>query len=267
MICLGFDTSTNWGRFALVRDGEVLVDRPSNVAGSYADTLLPVIDGMLDEAGIVKGDLDAIAVTRGPGSFTGVRIGVATAKGLAYGLDRPLYAVSTLEAMAAAMLFGRRDSDWAVPVLDARRGDLFAGVYRRAGGWVEAVSAPAARPIDEWWERVLAAVPDPELPSYAGSGVPLLLGEGKALRSELSSRGEPKLRGWSTVHPSTAKALAWAVTSGEPSIEPVHPFTLVPSYLRVSDAEVKIGIDLTPHSSDAGIASMEDRRPDSGPGT
>ena len=264
MICLAFDTSTNWGRFALVHGDNVLVDRPYNVMGSYADTLLPLIDGMLEEAGLEKADVEAVAVTRGPGSFTGVRIGVATAKGLAYALKCPLYAVSTLDAMAAAMLFERREREWAVPLLDARRGELFAGIYRRSGGWVEAVDAPAAKPIDDWWQQIMETVSDPELPTYAGSGVALLLGEGESLRPELSSVGETILRGWSTSHPSTAKALAWAVANGEPLLEPVHPFTLVPSYLRASDAEVKRGLDLTPRKPDEGLDVMEARRPEPG---
>ena len=222
MICLAFDTSTNWGRFALVHGDNVLVDRPYNVMGSYADTLLPLIDGMLEEAGLEKADVEAVAVTRGPGSFTGVRIGVATAKGLAYALKCPLYAVSTLDAMAAAMLFERREREWAVPLLDARRGELFAGIYRRSGGWVEAVDAPAAKPIDDWWQQIMETVS------------------------------------------STAKALAWAVANGEPLLEPVHPFTLVPSYLRASDAEVKRGLDLTPRKPDEGLAVMEARRPEPG---
>jgi len=262
VICLALDTSTNWGRFALAHGDEVLVDRPYNVAGSYADSLLPLLDGILDEAGLARTDLDALAVARGPGSFTGVRIGVATAKGLAYGLGLPLYAVSTLEAMAAAMLLGAPDRDWAVPVLDARRGEVFAAVYRRDGDWVAAAAAPASLPTDAWWARVSATAPDPEAPAYAGSGATLLLGEGASLRPELQARGETALRSWSAAHPATAKALAWTVASGRATFAPVHPFTLTPSYLRVSDAEVKRGLDLTPGGEAAGGAEPEDRRPE-----
>ena len=264
MICLALDTCTNWGRFTLARGADVLVDRPHNVTGSYADSLLPLLDGMLEEAGLARADLDALAVARGPGSFTGVRIGVATVKGLAFGLGVPLYAVSTLEAMAAAMLLERPDRDWAVPSLDARRGELFAGVYRRRGAWVEVVAPPASLPMDAWWERVLEMAPDPEAPVYADSGTSLLLGAGETLRPELRARGDATLRCWSAAHPATAKALAWVVASGQAPFAPVHPFTLTPSYLRVSDAEVKRGLDLTPGGADAGEAPVEDRRPQAG---
>ena len=85
MLTLAFDTSTLWGRFALAENGKVLQYRPLNVSGSYADALLIVVQEMLTEAGRKQDELEAIAVTVGPGSFTGVRIGVATAKGLARG--------------------------------------------------------------------------------------------------------------------------------------------------------------------------------------
>lgn len=261
MICLAFDTSTNWGRFALARDDEILCEFPRNVSGSYADTLLPVLDEMLAEAGLARSDVDAVAVTSGPGSFTGVRIGVATAKGLAYGLGAPLYAVSTLEAMAASSLLAHRDREWAVPAMDARRGEIFAAVYRRRGAWVETVAAPASRTPDAWWDQILRTVPRPDEAACAGSGAAMLLGEGEELRPELASLGETSRRPWSVSHPDTAKALAWVVAGGMAPWPPVSPFELSPSYLRVSDAEVKRGLDLTPSGGAGQPHALEDRRP------
>jgi len=246
MLCLALDTSTNWGRFALAEDGEVLRYQPWNVTGSYADALLPVVDDVLSAAGRARQDIDAVAVCRGPGSFTGVRIGVATAKGMAWSLGCALFAVSTLEAMAAAMLAENRTCDWAVPVLDARRGEVFAAVYRRRGDWVEEVRPPAPAGYDAWWRDLMAATPPVEELAFAGNGVPLLLGEGADLRPELRETGEPRLRPWDSTHPATARALAWAVSRGRAGFAPTHPFALTPAYLRVSDAEVQRGLDLTP---------------------
>ncbi len=261
MLTLAFDTATSWGRFALA-DGDRLIDyRPVNVTGSYADALLPVIGGMLEDAGLVVGDLERIAVVHGPGSFTGLRIGVATAKGLAWGLGAPLYAVSTLDVMAAALFAAHPEREWAVPVMDARRREVFAGIYRRRGAWVEAVGAPAAASADDWWARVLEICPDPEAPAYAGSGASLLLGGGKDLRPELSARGEPTRRSWTTTHPETAKALALAAADPESGLRPVSPFALVPMYLRASEAEVKRGLDLTPLTP---AEDVESRLGDSG---
>ena len=151
MLTLAFDTATMWGRFALAENGQVLQYRPLNVSGSYADSLLLVMQEMLAEAGRSRSDLEAVAVTVGPGSFTGVRIGVATAKGLAWGLGCRLTAVTSLAAMAAALFEDQPDAPFAVPVLDARRHEVFCGVFVRDGAWVrEVVPVGAAKP-DAWW--------------------------------------------------------------------------------------------------------------------
>ena len=262
MLCLAFDTATPWGRFALARDGTPLAYRPHNVMGSYADALLPVMESMLADSHLALSDVEALAVTRGPGSFTGVRIGVAMSKALAYALDIPLFAVSTLDAMAAAMFAEQPDREWAVPSLDARRGEIFAGVFRRRGDWVEAADEPSAATADRWWNSILATVGDPERPCYAGSGTPLLLGEGEGLRAELQAKGEPVLRSWSSSHPATAAALAGIVSAEAPAPSSIAPFALSPLYLRASEAEVKRGLDLTPDDARAGLAAMVDRRLD-----
>jgi len=259
LLSLAFDTSTKWGRFALADRNEVLEYRPLNVSGSYADALLPVIEDMLARAGRPKQDLDAVGVTIGPGSFTGIRIGVATAKGLAWGLGCDLMGVTSLAAMAAALLDEHPGAELAVPVLDARRGEVFAGVFKREGAWVRSVAEPAARTPDQWWTRVLEAVDDPEQPVYGGDGVELLLGQGAGLRPELASRGKPVLRRWSSAHPTTARALALAMNSG--SLPTVHPFVLVPEYMRVSDAEVKMKLDLTPEAPGHDVSFHRTEKP------
>ena len=247
MITLAIDTATPHGRFALAEDGRLLAYQPHNVQGSYADALLPVVDGVLNEAGRTLDEVDLVAVTLGPGSFTGVRIGVATAKALAWALDAQLAAVSTLEAMAAEMLAGEPARQLAVPVLDARRGEVFGAIYRRRGVWVEELAAPACLHPDRWWERLCELVDDVETPAFGGDGVPLLVGQGKDLRPELLSRGEPASRAWSVAHPATARILATALDDREVrSRVLVSPFELVPRDLRGSDAEVKRRIDATP---------------------
>lgn len=259
MLNLAFDTATKHGRFALADGPDVLVYRPLNVSGSYADALLPVIQEMLTDCGREQTELDAIGVTVGPGSFTGVRIGVATAKGLAWALGCRLVGVTSLAAMAAALLVEFPDAEYAVPVLDARRGEVFSGVFRRQGAWVESVVPAAAQKPDQWWSAICAAVPDVNAPLYGGDGTGLLLGQGATLRPELSKPGVPILRRWSAAHPATAPALAVAL--GTADLPGTHPFTLVPEYMRVSDAEVKRRLDLTPATPGEEITSHQTRRP------
>jgi tRNA threonylcarbamoyladenosine biosynthesis protein TsaB len=246
VLSLAFDTATPWGRFALAEDGALLQYRPLNVMGSYADALLTVVQEILADNGRRREELGGIAVTSGPGSFTGLRIGVATAKGLAYGLGCKLTAVTTLEAMAAALLEDHPEHELAVPCLDARRREVYAAVYRRAGNWVQEVLPPRARKIDAWWEVLCKELPDLNAPAFGGDGVELLLGQGQELRLELRDTGAPHLRVWTAAHPPTARTLAVAMSAGEKALPEVHPFALVPEYLRASDAELNRDLDLTP---------------------
>jgi tRNA threonylcarbamoyl adenosine modification protein YeaZ len=126
MLTLAFDTATAVATSALVDDGEVLGERFSR-----AQTLLEDVDALLRQGGAHPRDLDALAVGIGPGSFTGVRIGLAAAHGLALSLDLLGAGVSTLDALAAG-------APGALPVIDARRREVFTLV-----GGVPAVLAPA----------------------------------------------------------------------------------------------------------------------------
>ena len=113
MLILAFDTATDRATSALVGDGEVLGERASR-----ASTLLEDVDALLRRAGAHAGDLDALALGTGPGSFTGIRIGLAAARGLALALDLPAAGVSTLDALAAG-------AAGALPVIDAKRREIF----------------------------------------------------------------------------------------------------------------------------------------------
>jgi tRNA threonylcarbamoyladenosine biosynthesis protein TsaB len=113
MLILAFDTATDVATSALVDGEEVLGERTSRAA-----TVLEDVDALLRQAGAHTRELEGVAVGVGPGSFTGVRVGLATARGLALGLGIPVAGVSTLDALAAG-------APGAVPVIDARRGEVF----------------------------------------------------------------------------------------------------------------------------------------------
>lgn len=113
MLILAFDTATDVATCALVAGGELLGERTSS-----ATTLLAEVDSLLREHGRTPGELGALVVGTGPGSFTSTRIGLAIARGLALALEIPVAGVSTLEALAAG-------APGAVPVIDARRGEVF----------------------------------------------------------------------------------------------------------------------------------------------
>src|ERR687884_1713048 len=113
MLILAFDTSTEVATSALVADDEVIGERVSRAA-----TLMEDVDALLRQGGVRPDDVEALVVGVGPGSFTGIRIGLAAARGLALALDLPAAGVSTLDALAAA-------APGALPVIDARRREVF----------------------------------------------------------------------------------------------------------------------------------------------
>lgn len=247
MLTLALDTATAHGRFALAEAGRVLAYEPRNLEGRITDMILPEVASLVEGAGRRLAEVALVGVTAGPGSFTGVRVGVATAKTLAWALEAELAAVSTLAAMAADLLVDHPRRTLAVPVLDARRGEVFAAVYRRRGAWVEEVAAPACLAPDTWWHRLTGLIEDLDSPIFDGNGVALLVHEGDRLRPALTGKGLPAARAWSAAHPATARALAVALADAELRAQTlVSPFALTPWYLRGADAEVLRRLDATP---------------------
>ena len=157
MNVLGFDTSTAATSAAVLRDDgqafEVIPDQAALLAPpAHAAELMPALVRVMDEAGLGWDDLGAIAVGVGPGTFTGLRIGVATARGLAHARGVELRPVSSLAALAAGI-----DAEMRLPLIDAKRGELFAALYR--GG--ELLWPPFAAAPEALVERVRAVRGDP----------------------------------------------------------------------------------------------------------
>lgn len=131
MKLLAFETATEACSVALYLDGQVR-ERFELAPRRHAELALPWAQALLEEAGVARAQLDAVAVGRGPGAFTGVRLGIALAQGIGLALDRPLVAVSTLEVLAAAA--PEEGPDRVLAAIDARMGEVYAGAYAREGG-------------------------------------------------------------------------------------------------------------------------------------
>jgi tRNA threonylcarbamoyladenosine biosynthesis protein TsaB len=144
MKILGLDTATSTFGIALVDGERVLGEIHGGTSGRGAD-LLVAIDQVCRAAGVTSAELDAVAIGAGPGSFTGLRIGMATAKGIAFAANRPLWAVSSLAALADDALHElAAPGELVCAVLDARRGEVFAGCFRHGVALApERVMAPA----------------------------------------------------------------------------------------------------------------------------
>jgi tRNA threonylcarbamoyladenosine biosynthesis protein TsaB len=130
MLVMGIDTSTTQGGVALLSGQGVICEYTLNIKATYSERLLPLIDRALQDAGITLGQVEGFAVAVGPGSFTGLRIGLSTAKGLAVVGGQPLVGVSTLEAMAWTLPFCTHQ---VCPILDARKGEIYSALFRHEG--------------------------------------------------------------------------------------------------------------------------------------
>ncbi|MCL4516828.1 MAG: tRNA (adenosine(37)-N6)-threonylcarbamoyltransferase complex dimerization subunit type 1 TsaB [Firmicutes bacterium] len=130
MRIIGIDTSTMVGSVALVNDGRLEGEYTLNVRRTHSERMMPALVRVMEDAGISASQIDGVAVAIGPGSFTGIRIGVAGAKGLAYTLSKPVIGISTLDALAFGMSLA---ATLICPVLDAKRGQVYTAIYQGAG--------------------------------------------------------------------------------------------------------------------------------------
>ncbi len=202
----------------------VVAERSEAMARGHAEALFPMIKALLAEARLAPGALAAVAVTTGPGSFTGVRVGLAAAKGLGLSVGRPVLGVTTLEALAEPVLGRGRP---VLVVLDARRGELFVALFGANGA---VLGAPAAVTPHDLAAFVEAA---------GGSGGGLVaVGSGAALAAEIL--GPVVARQDAAAVPGIgAVARIAARRLGAPDTAPP-----VPLYLRGADAKPQLGFAL-----------------------
>ena len=220
MLILAFESSARAASCALVRD-EKLISQYSQCSGlTHSRTLLPMGEDMLKNAELTLADADLLAVAHGPGSFTGVRIGVSMVKGLAWALDKPCVGVSTLEAMA---WHGLAAGGLICPVMDARRSQVYNALFRIVDGRPVRLTADRPLSLDELAEELRA------LNERA-----FLVGDGAEL-TEAWLRG----RGIDCVlAPENLRMQdAWGVAMAAADKTPGGPDALLPVYLRLSQAE------------------------------
>lgn len=175
---LAIDTSGPVAGCALLTEGRIAHLTVMNHGLTHSETIMPAVDAALSAAGLGCRDVDVFAAVAGPGSFTGVRIGVCAAKGLAHAAGKPCAAVHALEALA--MNFYGFDG-LCCPILDARRGQVYCAAFDMAGGMPERALEDAARPLEEF----LARLPEGRRLAFVGDGVKA---HGEAVRRALGER-------------------------------------------------------------------------------
>ena len=173
MKILGIDSSGMVASVAIIQDDVIKAEYTMNHKKTHSETLLPMIDEIIKTSEIRLEELDAIAIAAGPGSFTGLRIGAATAKGLAMAIDKPIIPVKTCEGLA----FNMWGADGLiVPMIDARRNQVYTGIYQVKGN-VEVLMDQTPMDIHELLEKVnematFDGKPFSEV-TFLGDGVPI----------------------------------------------------------------------------------------------
>ena len=232
MVILAIDTTTRGGSVAITRDDQPLSLVIGDESRTHGERVPGEIARALGEAGLPRSAIDLIAVAAGPGAFTGLRIGLATAQGLALTLDRPVVGVSALDALASTVFDGgeRPQVPFVGAWMDAQRGDVFASLYRREeqGRW-HVVEAPVtARP------NVVLASWTAQLANQDA----LFVGDA-ALRDQalISDIGRNR---WTVEAPAAlAPAVARLGRSLAGDGHAGKPHTLTPIYVRRPDAEIE----------------------------
>ncbi len=222
MIWLGIETSNSPLSIAIVKDGQTLVEIVQNIKLTHSVTAMPVIEELLAKVNIKPNEIDAIAVSEGPGSYTGIRIGVTIAKTLAWSLKKPLVGVSSLKVIAAnANLF----NGLVCSLFDARRQNVYAGVYR--GQQLDAIIEEHHFGMEELLQQ-LKEYNEPVM--FVGLDV------SNFEEQILEELGENAMFAPKTHHlPRASKLIELAMK--EPFMEDVHDF--VPKYHRLAQAEAE----------------------------
>jgi tRNA threonylcarbamoyladenosine biosynthesis protein TsaB len=214
---LAFDSSSLSASVAVVRDGALLAQSFQNNGLTHSQTLMPMVEALLQNARLTLADMDLIAVAHGPGSFTGLRIGVAAANGLAWGLGRPCLGVSSLEAAAQGA------AHWGgliCAVQDARRGEMYNALFSSDGGVLTRLTEDRALPLTALWAEI-----QKKNPVLVGDGAELCYNERNGDAARLAP---PHLRfpgAWGVAH----------LAAAHPDRDNATYAT--PVYLRVSGAE------------------------------
>ena len=224
MLLLAFETSAKAGSVALLEDGKLLGESYQNTGLTHSQTIMTMAEDLLRSCGKTPQQVEAVAVAAGPGSFTGVRIGVAAAKGFAWGAELPCYGVSTLEAMATGL------GVWEgviVCAMDARRNQVYNAVFKAEAGKLTRLCEDRAIALEELKEELLKL----EGPLYlVGDGSNLTYNTLQAEVSNLILPPEHKLHQRAVGVGLVANAMAENGEAGDAN-------ALTPNYLRLSQAE------------------------------
>ena len=224
MLILAFETSAKAASVALLDEKKLLGESYQNTGLTHSQTLMVMAEDLLKQCGKTVADVTAVAVAEGPGSFTGVRIGVAAAKGFAWGRELPCYGVSTLEAMAESLGVY---NGYVCPCMDARRSQVYNALFYVNQGKIERVQPDRAIALSELGEEINSL-----------SEPIFLVGDGAVLCYNTLVKSVPNLV-LPTEHRQHQRAVGVALLAAKKQAagEVGDGNGLTPNYLRLSQAE------------------------------
>jgi tRNA threonylcarbamoyladenosine biosynthesis protein TsaB len=224
LLILAFETSAKAGSVALLEEQKLLAESYQNTGLTHSQTLMVMAEDLLKSSGKTVADITAVAVAEGPGSFTGVRIGVAAAKGFAWGGQLPCYGVSTLEAMAESLGIWQ---GYVCPCMDARRNQVYNALFYVNCGKIQRVREDRAIALSDLAEE-LKTLTEPVF--LVGDGSNLTY---KTLSGEIPGLVLPPEHRMHQRATGVALLAAKKIAGGEPG----DGNALTPNYLRLSQAE------------------------------
>ena len=224
MTILAIDTSNYPLGVALIEDNQVLGEYITNLKKNHSVRIMPAIQTLMKDCERVPAQLTKIVVAKGPGSYTGVRIGVTIAKTMAWSLKIPLVGISSLEIIAAGA--GRYFDGYISPLIDARRGQVYTGLYEYQGGKLTTVKEDRLV-LSADWTGALKEVNKPIL--FVGNDLPL---HKTVIEDTLSSQAV-----FAAITEHNPRPAELALLGKDKQGEDIHSF--VPNYIRLAEAEAK----------------------------
>jgi tRNA threonylcarbamoyladenosine biosynthesis protein TsaB len=224
MKVLGIDTSTTLGGIALIDEQILIAETRLNVKVAHSERLMSEVSLCVERTGLSLDDIDLFAIAVGPGSFTGLRVGVSTVKGLAYATGKPVTAVSTLEAFAWNAAFSRYP---VCPLLDARKKEVYGAVFQWTDEGFVMQIPEGAYPIRALVERLT------EQTLFLGEGALLYRSDIEEVFGSHAIFGSPEM-----MAPSPAHVAQLGMRNARNNIF-CDPATLTPRYYRRSEVETK----------------------------
>ncbi|NRD77620.1 tRNA (adenosine(37)-N6)-threonylcarbamoyltransferase complex dimerization subunit type 1 TsaB [Bacillus sp. BRMEA1] len=224
MTILAIDTSNNPLGVALLDDDKIIGEYITNLKKNHSIRIMPAIHALMKDCEKQPSDITKIVVAKGPGSYTGVRIGVSIAKTLAWTLNIPLVGVSSLEILAAGP--GRYFTGYVSPLFDARRGQIYTGLYQYENGSLVTVESDQVAMAVDWGEK-LAKLAKPVL--FIGNDLAI---HRAVLEEKLGPQGF-----FASLTEQNPRPSELALLGKDKPGEDIHTF--VPNYIRLAEAEAK----------------------------